>query len=565
MNAQDSQRLLLTIDANVELLRRNLSQAERDVAGFERSATNSARNAESSFERLSSGGVRSFALLSGAIAGFGISGLLQVGRSVLQLADDLEAAASQAGVGVEQYQRLQESLRSLEVTGEQTDAILKRLTDTLGAVQGGTAVAGVTDALDKMGITARILNGEIDSSDELLLAIAESARGFKTEAEFTAAVVDILGRKIGVDFAAAVRDGGVALKELSAAQKDIVDEATLARLAEANERIDRLTSSVKRFLLLELGSAIKDFESLGEIFGRIGSEGLGPVYMEVSKRRQADEEQLRINSSAAALGLDFGLGKPKVSDRLPDIVVTARRGGGGGGGSSAPRRVSPPRRSSGGAPTLTSAQIRLNETADAGILQGADSQLADAQALLRTFLEIKDVTGQIENAQIVNPEAEAGARNIAGNLAQAIVYGQSIGDALVNSFKAAAAEALANGLFDLLLGGKGGNGGILGTVLAAFGGARANGGPVGRGKAYLVGERGPELFVPSASGMIRSNASLAGAAGGSVTFDLRGAVMTQDLLQQMNAIAARSAAGAVSVVADAYRQRSRAPLPMGRG
>jgi len=35
-----------------------------------------------------------------------------------------------------------------------------------------------------------------------------------------------------------------------------------------------------------------------------------------------------------------------------------------------------------------------------------------------------------------------------------------------------------------------------------FGGPRADGGPVDAGKSFLVGERGPELFTPSASGMI---------------------------------------------------------------
>ncbi len=37
-------------------------------------------------------------------------------------------------------------------------------------------------------------------------------------------------------------------------------------------------------------------------------------------------------------------------------------------------------------------------------------------------------------------------------------------------------------------------------------GARASGGPVGAGGAYLVGEQGPELFVPSQNGSIAPNA-----------------------------------------------------------
>ena len=58
-------------------------------------------------------------------------------------------------------------------------------------------------------------------------------------------------------------------------------------------------------------------------------------------------------------------------------------------------------------------------------------------------------------------------------------------------------------------GGGGGNGLInagvqlLGALLGAPG--RSTGGPVSPGRAYLVGERGPELFVPTSSGSIAAN------------------------------------------------------------
>jgi len=56
----------------------------------------------------------------------------------------------------------------------------------------------------------------------------------------------------------------------------------------------------------------------------------------------------------------------------------------------------------------------------------------------------------------------------------------------------------------------GGGGGLLSGL---FGGFRADGGPVSGSRAYVVGERGPELFVPRAAGMIVPNgAALAGAA-----------------------------------------------------
>jgi hypothetical protein len=56
----------------------------------------------------------------------------------------------------------------------------------------------------------------------------------------------------------------------------------------------------------------------------------------------------------------------------------------------------------------------------------------------------------------------------------------------------------------------GGNGNLLGNLGALLGTAlgapgRATGGPVSPGRAYRVGERGPELFVPTSSGRIEAS------------------------------------------------------------
>jgi hypothetical protein len=60
--------------------------------------------------------------------------------------------------------------------------------------------------------------------------------------------------------------------------------------------------------------------------------------------------------------------------------------------------------------------------------------------------------------------------------------------------------------------------GIGGAINKAFG-MRAMGGPVSSGSPYIVGERGPELFVPHASGSIVSNSNMnqgGGSAGSSI-------------------------------------------------
>lgn len=72
-----------------------------------------------------------------------------------------------------------------------------------------------------------------------------------------------------------------------------------------------------------------------------------------------------------------------------------------------------------------------------------------------------------------------------------------------------ASHALQIGLDSILGGiGRGKSGGGIGDMLGSLlGGAlglpgRATGGPVAPGRGYLVGERGPELFVPTSAGRV---------------------------------------------------------------
>jgi hypothetical protein len=65
-------------------------------------------------------------------------------------------------------------------------------------------------------------------------------------------------------------------------------------------------------------------------------------------------------------------------------------------------------------------------------------------------------------------------------------------------------------------GGGGGGGSFLGNLFSAFlGGGRAAGGPVSAGRAYTVGESGPETFVPTGAGTI-----VPGTGATSVTYNI---------------------------------------------
>jgi hypothetical protein len=68
-----------------------------------------------------------------------------------------------------------------------------------------------------------------------------------------------------------------------------------------------------------------------------------------------------------------------------------------------------------------------------------------------------------------------------------------------------------------------------GNLVDSLGGSRAAGGSVMGGGAYRVGEFGPEMFVPSGSGSIRSAAG----AGGNVVININGAVDANGTRRQL--------------------------------
>lgn len=78
-----------------------------------------------------------------------------------------------------------------------------------------------------------------------------------------------------------------------------------------------------------------------------------------------------------------------------------------------------------------------------------------------------------------------------------------------------AAQAVRSGIGSLVAGAPAATGGGLGSILSGAIGAlvglpgRATGGPVAPGSAYLVGERGPEVFVPASAGRVESAAPVA--------------------------------------------------------
>jgi phage-related minor tail protein len=103
-------------------------------------------------------------------------------------------------------------------------------------------------------------------------------------------------------------------------------------------------------------------------------------------------------------------------------------------------------------------------------------------------------------------------------------------------------------------GGQGGAGGLLTSLLGSVLGApgRATGGPVSPGRAYRVGEQGPELFVPTSSGRIEANAGGRGATNVNLTIRVsdNGRGSAPDALQRSSRQVARAVRAALARAED---------------
>jgi hypothetical protein len=129
---------------------------------------------------------------------------------------------------------------------------------------------------------------------------------------------------------------------------------------------------------------------------------------------------------------------------------------------------------------------------------------ADTSAFAR---DVADMRGQLEGPLVAG--AGRAGRMIDSSLAKAILSGKTGFDDLTKIALRAMediAQASLRALFQTPGGGSFGAGVLngLGGVIASLLGApgRATGGPVSAGRGYLVGENGPELFVPSSGGRI---------------------------------------------------------------
>lgn len=179
--------------------------------------------------------------------------------------------------------------------------------------------------------------------------------------------------------------------------------------------------------------------------------------------------------------------------------------------------------------------FKRTEPLDASLLLALDAEklkkfeFMGFKGLTEAQKDLAEMGGTISG--LITPAFDAMIQAIGRGENAFKAFGEGVKSTLIQVIQKLTATAILAGvlaaLFPSGLGGTQGFGAIFGKLL----GFRANGGPVKGNSPYIVGERGPELFVPSVSGSVVPNNSVGSFMSGRGSDSGRGSVLRgQDII-----------------------------------
>jgi hypothetical protein len=303
-------------------------------------------------------------------------------------------------------------------------------------------------------------------------------------------------------------------------------ELQLARAAVAGAQARMKAAAAEADTIKKLKSGSREGKqgiAKSGLAGLIGSAvGVGLDFFGYGKGEDAARSEVTAAKSAANIA-EAGVNSAKkiLQDFEKDAATGFSKSSGSASGSSAGNAAKRIAKSSPQAKAAFSMKgfyeeyfAKEFEQADKGLAKTAEDQ-------------IKSLIDTVPDLAKISPEMDA-ILTRADEIAQSF---DAVGNAVANSFKGMLTGAMSfksamkgiigaviDELFRLYVVKQ-----IVGIVTSALGGpppARAYGGSVTGKKPYMVGERGPELFVPGGNGTIIPNSNMRGGGGGGSSFNI---------------------------------------------
>lgn len=562
--AEDVQRLLLQIDASTTLLRQEVAKARSDIDGFADRSEKKLSGLNSSFDGMGkTAGMAATKIAGMATAFLSVS---QAAGFLIRANADMQRLSAQLEVATGSTQKASAAMSDLQKFAAETPFTLTQVVEgfiklknlgldpSVEAMRsfGNTSAAMGKDVMQFIEAVADAATGEFERLKEFGIRASKEGNNVKftfqgvtttvqNSADAITNYLKSLGDESGV-FAGSMAkqmetiDGKISNLEDAAARF----ATTLGALGFNELFMSQLSKATKGLEYLErvaLGlSNIRRTEGVGAMmttsFDEAAMSGT-PEGMRQRLIRQANEAtSARIDAERQQAGF-FPMAGQAFKNTIAAERFAQKRlaefeyrnssslalGGFGemvpgfGGGSPRPRPTSVSSKST----TKKSGRASpVSDFIDPSMRAGWALGMQDSPELeiqnqaLRSMAEtLRELKNEDFTIDVIEPRQIQIARDFTSTLAQglaaSIVYGEKLGDILKNIGQNLLMTGL-NAVFQSAIGSVFGPG---------FGGFRANGGPVSVGKAYVVGERGPEMFIPKSSGFISPNeAGMGGGQGG---------------------------------------------------
>ncbi|MCA3255084.1 MAG: phage tail tape measure protein, partial [Alphaproteobacteria bacterium] len=343
-------------------------------------------------------------------------------RDVIAKLSAIPDAAKRAAIEVALFGRAGQKLDTLLAGGiGQVDA-LAQSAQRLGVVLSDQQIQKADEAADKLAALKTVLTANIAG------VVADNAGAILS---FANALM-----KVGSAF-------GSVVNQFRGTARIYESEGVLGVLGSSWQRLDQAATAGGRQFQIDQelkglgggrGAALRRAQLMAErraLQGEVSADFRALVFSGLPKGNSAADAAAKAN--AAGSGRAGGAGAGKKTDTVADFLADIKA-----------RKTAIDALSESLGRPLTAEELGIDLTAE---------KLADIGDIGQTALgkitaegeRLGDVlTKSLDDAKAAQ---ERFASNISQNLAYAIVQGQSLGTALVNSLKAAAAEALSNGLF----------------------------------------------------------------------------------------------------------------------
>lgn len=311
--------LLIKLEADTTQLRRAFDQADRRV------------------DQSSKSMAKSLSVIDGGIAGLGASFLRLVpalsvaavasfAKAALDSAGGLGELSEQVGISTDTLQAYQYAAVQAGVKNEELDKSFQRLRRSIGDAVDGDKIA--LEAFNALGVGVLDASGNVRSSEEVFLDLADAYQNAENKALFFSKAQDILGRS-AQQLAPLLAGGRQGLDDFTESARKagvIIDKDLIAAADKASDRIAALTFKLAAFGKI----AVSELTRLGQL----GAEGflaqdeksLERIQLELdAATKKADEFRKRV-SNRQEQGLPAGLDQAELAkwERLV-AVLQARR------------------------------------------------------------------------------------------------------------------------------------------------------------------------------------------------------------------------------------------------